>query len=153
MKKRTTQVAALAIRVEDDGEINILLVSSRETGRWVIPKGWPSKKMSDAKAAAREARQEAGVTGKVWRKPVGFYRYRKVLPENSRILDVAVYVLWVRKQRKSWPEQKERTRIWTTLEDAAKLVREPGLKRLLAELQAETRAALRALQQEDSSVT
>ena len=104
MKKRTTQVAALAIRVEDDGEINILLVSSRETGRWVIPKGWPSKKMSDAKAAAREARQEAGVTGKVWRKPVGFYRYRKVLPENSRILDVAVYVLWVRKQRKSWPE-------------------------------------------------
>ena len=109
--------------------------------------------MSDAKAAAREARQEAGVTGKVWRKPVGFYRYRKVLPENSRILDVAVYVLWVRKQRKSWPEQKERTRIWTTLEDAAKLVREPGLKRLLAELQAETRAALRALQQENSSVT
>ena len=153
MKKRTAQVAALAIRVEDDGEINILLVSSRETGRWVIPKGWPSKKMSGAKAAAREARQEAGVTGKVWRKPVGFYRYRKVLLENLRMLDVAVYVLWVRKQRKSWREQKQCTRIWATLEDAAKLVREPGLKRLFAELEAETRAALRALQQEDSSAT
>ena len=147
MKKRTTQVAALPIRISDDGEINVLLVSSRETRRWVIPKGWPSKKMGDAKAAAREAREEAGVTGKVYRKPVGFYRYRKVLPESSRILDVAVYVLWVRKLRKSWPEQKERTRIWATLEDAAKLVREPGLKRLFAELEDETREALRALQQ------
>ena len=147
MKKRTTQVAALPIRISDDGEINVLLVSSRETRRWVIPKGWPSKKMGDAKAAAREAREEAGVTGKVYRKPVGFYRYRKVLPESSRILDVAVYVLWVRKLRKSWVEQKERARIWATLEDAAKLVREPGLKRLFAELEAETRAALQALQQ------
>ena len=147
MKKRTTQVAALPIRISDDGEINVLLVSSRETRRWVIPKGWPSKKMGDAKAAAREAREEAGVTGKVYRKPVGFYRYRKVLPESSRILDVAVYVLWVRKLRKSWVEQKERTRIWATLEDAAKLVREPGLKRLFAELEDETREALRALQQ------
>jgi 8-oxo-dGTP pyrophosphatase MutT (NUDIX family) len=102
MKKRTTQVAALPIRIRDDGEINVLLVSSRETKRWVIPKGWPSKKMGDAKAAAREAREEAGVTGKVYRKPVGFYRYRKVLPESSRILDVAVYALWVRKLRKFW---------------------------------------------------
>ena len=147
MKKRTTQVAALPIRIADDGEINVLLVSSRETRRWVIPKGWPSKKMSDA-----EAREEAGVTGKVYRKPVGFYRYRKVLPASSRILDVAVYVLWVRKQRKSWAEQKERTRIWATLEDAAKLVREPGLKRLFAELEDETRSALRALQQEASVI-
>ena len=147
MKKQTTQVAALAIRISDDGEINVLLVSSRETKRWVLPKGWPSKKMSDATAAAREALQEAGVTGKVWRKPVGFYRYRKVLPQSSRILDVAVYVLWVRKQRKSWAEQKERTRILATLEDAGKLVREPGLKRLFAELEYETRAALPALQQ------
>jgi 8-oxo-dGTP pyrophosphatase MutT (NUDIX family) len=65
------QVAALSIRITDDGEINVLLVSSRETRRWVIPKGWPSKKISDAKAAAREAREEAGVTGKVYRKPVG----------------------------------------------------------------------------------
>jgi 8-oxo-dGTP pyrophosphatase MutT (NUDIX family) len=147
MKKRTTQVAELPIRIADDGEINVLLVSSRETRRWVIPKGWPSKKMSDA-----EAREEAGVTGKVYRKPVGFYRYRKVLPASSRILDVAVYVLWVRKQRKSWAEQKERTRIWATLEDAAKLVREPGLKRLFAELEDETRSALRALQQEASVI-
>ena len=117
MKKRTTQVAALPIRMADDGE----MVSSRETRRWVIPKGWPSKKMSDAKAAAREAREEAGVTGKVWRKPVGFYRYRKMFPESSRILDVAVYVLWVRKQQKSWPEQNERTRVWTTLDSASPL--------------------------------
>ena len=77
----------------------------------------------------------------------------KCFPESSHILDVAVYLLWVRKQRKAWPEQKERTRIWATLEDAAKLVREPGLKRLFTELEDEAREASRELQQKKSSVT
>ena len=96
------------------------MVSSRETRRWVIPKGWPSKKMSDAKAQhARRARKRAS--------PAGLAETRRLLsiskmfPESSRILDVAVYVLWVRKQQKSWPEQNERTRVWTTLDFASPL--------------------------------
>ncbi len=127
-------MAALPMGFGRDGQVYILLVTSRETKRWVIPKGWPSRKMSDANAAAREAREEAGVTGKIGRKPVGSYTYRKVLPDSTRVIDVTVYPLWVEKQRKNWPEKKERTRIWATFEEAAKLVREPALKRLFLEL-------------------
>jgi 8-oxo-dGTP pyrophosphatase MutT (NUDIX family) len=136
------QVAALPILIGQDGDIQVMLVSSRETGRWVIPKGWTSSRMTDPKAAEREARQEAGLTGKIERYPVGYYRYRKVLPQNTRIVEVAVYVLWVRKQHKSWSEQKERTRIWTSIDSASKLVREHGLKKLLSELDLTINAAL-----------
>jgi 8-oxo-dGTP pyrophosphatase MutT (NUDIX family) len=124
------QVAALPIDIGKNGQVYVLLVTSRETKRWVIPKGWPCRKLSDPKAAEREAREEAGVTGKIDRKPVGSYSYRKVLPEGTRLIEVAVYPLWVKKEHKHWSEQRERRRIWATLEEAAKLVREAGLQRL-----------------------
>jgi 8-oxo-dGTP pyrophosphatase MutT (NUDIX family) len=140
--QRGSQVAALPIIIGKDGQAYILLVTSRETNRWVIPKGWPSKKLSDQKAAAREAREEAGGTGKVDRKLVGTYTYRKALPTSSRLIDVVVYPLWVKRQRKNWPEKSERTRIWATFEEAAKLVREPGPKRLFNELAKETKGSV-----------
>ena len=151
MKKprRASQVAALPIMIGKDAQTYILLVTSRETKRWVIPKGWPSKKLSDPKAAAREASEEAGVTGEVDRKPVGTYTYRKVLPNSSRLVDVVVYPLWVKKQRKNWQEKGERTRIWATFEEAAKLVREPGLKRLFTELANENRRSLVSIDEEN----
>jgi 8-oxo-dGTP pyrophosphatase MutT (NUDIX family) len=130
----TRQVAALPIDIGKNGQAYVMLVTSRETKRWVIPKGWPSRKMSDARAAAREARQEAGVTGKIERKSLSNYSYRKVLPKGSRAIDVDVYVLWVKKELKKWSEQSERTRIWATFEEAAKLVSEPGLQRLFADI-------------------
>jgi len=135
-KDRASQVAALPLTVGNDDQIYVLLVTSRETKRWVIPKGWPSRKMTDSKAASREADEEAGVTGTIESTPIGSYRYRKVLPENTRIISVDVYPLWVRKQRKNWQEKGERVRVWATLDEAAKLVREPGLKRLFAGLSA-----------------
>ena len=86
--------------------------------------------------------EEAGVTGKVDRKSVGTYTYRKVFPTSSRLIDVVVYPLWVKKQRKNWREKSERARIWATFEEAAKLVREPGLKRLFNELAKETKGSI-----------
>jgi 8-oxo-dGTP pyrophosphatase MutT (NUDIX family) len=137
MNKKTRwdrQVAALPIDLGKNGQVYVLLVTSRETKRWVIPKGWPSRKMSDARAAAREAREEAGVTGKIERKAIATYSYRKLLPNESRLVDVDVYPLWVKKELKRWSEQHERTRIWATFEEAAKLVREPGLQRLFSDI-------------------
>lgn len=131
------QVAALPIDIGKNGQVYVLLVTSRETKRWVIPKGWPSRKLSDARAAAREARQEAGVTGKIERKSIASYSYRKILPVGSRLIDVDVYPLWVKKELKRWSEQDERTRIWAMFEEAAKLVREPGLQRLFSNIAAE----------------
>ncbi|WP_045835024.1 NUDIX hydrolase [Hyphomicrobium sp. 99] len=128
------QVGALPLRKTREG-LEVLLVSSRETGRWVIPKGWPSKRLSDPKAAAREAKQEAGVTGKIASLPIGSYRYRKQMPDETRVLTVACYILWVKKERKTWREQGQRTRVWFSQDEAIKKVREPGLKALIAGLE------------------
>ncbi|MBS0233400.1 MAG: NUDIX hydrolase [Proteobacteria bacterium] len=128
------QVGALPIRKLRGGTFEVLLVSSRETGRWVIPKGWPARRLTDAKAAAREARQEAGVTGKISELPIGRYRYRKRMPGGLvRVIDVDVYVLKVKKQRKSWREKRERTRVWFPQSEAAKKVREPRLRALISD--------------------
>lgn len=128
------QVAALPVRRGEDGSLEVLLVTSRETGRWVIPKGWPSKRLSDREAAAREARQEAGVIGTIKNKPIGAFRYRKVEPEGTRLLAVTVYLLKVEREKKRWPEQDQRKRTWFTAEAAARRVREPSLRKLIREV-------------------
>ncbi|HET6389765.1 NUDIX hydrolase [Hyphomicrobium sp.] len=130
------QVGAVPLRKTREG-LEVLLVSSRETGRWVIPKGWPSKRLSDPAAAAREAKQEAGVTGKISGVPIGSYRYRKKMTAETKVLTVICYVLWVKKQRKRWREQDQRTREWFPQEEAVKKVREPGLKAIFAGLEAQ----------------
>jgi 8-oxo-dGTP pyrophosphatase MutT (NUDIX family) len=128
------QVGALPLRKAPSNTIEVLLVSSRDTGRWVIPKGWPSKRMADSAAAAREAKQEAGVTGKIAKKPVGNYRYRKIEKENIRLIEVDVYVLWVKKEKKQWKEKAERNRAWFDAQTASRKVREPNLRALISAL-------------------
>lgn len=134
------QVAALPVRKGEDGLLEVLLVTSRETGRWVIPKGWPSKRLSDRDAAAREARQEAGVTGSMKSRPIGTYRYRKIEPAGTRLLDVTVYLLRVEREKKSWPEKDQRQRSWFKADAAARRVREPSLQKLIRELPEKKRA-------------
>lgn len=128
------QVGALPLRKAPSNTIEVLLVSSRDTGRWVIPKGWPSKRMIDSAAAAREAKQEAGVTGKIAKKPVGSYRYRKIEKENIRLIEVDVYLLWVKKEKKQWKEKAERNRVWFDAQTASRKVREPNLRALISAL-------------------
>jgi 8-oxo-dGTP pyrophosphatase MutT (NUDIX family) len=128
------QVAALPVRKAGKGLVEILLVTSRDTGRWVIPKGWPSKRMSDAAAAYREARQEAGVTGKISSKPMGSYRYRKIEETGTRLIEVSVFRLSVKKEKKRWPEKVERQRAWFDIKTAARQVREPQLRALMTAL-------------------
>lgn len=128
------QVGALPLRKAPKNMLEVLLVSSRDTGRWVIPKGWPSKRMSDSAAAAREAKQEAGVTGRIAKRPCGNYRYRKVEIDNVRLIDVDVYVLWVKKEKRQWKEKAERQRVWFDVRTASRKVREPKLRALLSSL-------------------
>ncbi len=110
------QVGALPVRKADNGQVEILLVTSRDTGRWVIPKGWTSKRMTDASAASREAKQEAGVTGKIAAAPIGSYRYSKVENDGSRLIEVVVYRLAVKKERK--PSVTAPGLIWKRRRDA-----------------------------------
>ncbi len=125
------QVAALPLRKAQDGSLEVLLVTSRDTGRWVLPKGWPSRRLKDQDAAAREAKQEAGVVGRISSKPIGNYRYRKIEGQNARLVEVSVYILKVQKEKKRWREQDERERRWFSVAMAARRVRERKLRLLL----------------------
>lgn len=124
------QVGALVWRFED-GVLEVLLITSRDTGRFVIPKGWPMKGMSDAKAAAREAFEEAGVEGKIGKKPIGHYSYNKIFgPGFALPCVVDVYAMQLDKTLKRWPEKQERKRHWLPLHEAAQSVHETELRDL-----------------------
>jgi 8-oxo-dGTP pyrophosphatase MutT (NUDIX family) len=132
------QYAALPI-AERDGQMMVMLVTSRETQRWIIPKGWPEKKLAPHELAAKEAFEEAGVTGKVRRQPLGTYRYVKRLSlRKKKRCEVQVFPLDVQEQAEDWPEKGQRERRWCTLEEAALLVDDGGLAKLLLELAAPT---------------
>lgn len=128
-----SQFAALPWRRGDSGEIEILLITSRETRRWVIPKGWPIKGKSSAKSAAQEAFEEAGVRGKVSKRPVGGYAYDKRL-KNGRLqhIRVAVFGLAVESEAEAYPELGQREKFWANPAEAARRVDEPELMVLLA---------------------
>jgi len=110
----------------------VLLISSRETGRWVIPKGWPKILRTFWRSAEIEASEEAGIIGKIRRKAIGEYKYLKRLGSGKHLTcTVKVFPLEVSAQRLSWPERNQRKILWLPLEEAAKHVEEPGLAELI----------------------
>ncbi|MDZ4376239.1 MAG: NUDIX hydrolase [Phenylobacterium sp.] len=132
-----TQYAALPWRKADDGSVQVLLITSRESRRWVIPKGWPMKDKSPETAAAQEAYEEAGVIGTTKRKPLGVFHYDKRL-RSGRLqhVRVMVFALEVRELRDIWPEMAERDRLWGSPAEVSGLVDEPELRVLLANFKA-----------------
>lgn len=125
------QVAALPYRREPDGRVSVMLVTSRETRRWVIPKGWPMTGKRKREAAAQEAFEEAGIKGRIAQKPVGSFTYFKRRAGHFELVYVKVYPLEVRRELDAWPEQGERERAWFRPQEAAGLVLEPGLAAIL----------------------
>lgn len=131
---RDVQYGALPWRHSGAG-IEVLLISSRETKRWVIPKGWPISALSPADSAAREAFEEAGIGGQTGRKPIGNYTYEKRLKNGTtQMLKVQVFALEVMVQHPTWPEQGERTLLWSPKDHAADLVVEAELAALIRAL-------------------
>lgn len=128
------QVAALPVRRGADGGLLVLLVTTLQTHRWIIPKGWPSPGQQDCVSAAREAREEAGVLGDADAASIGTYVYEKRRASGCVPVEVAVYLLEVREQLDAWPEGERRQRAWFTPADAAALVQEPGLRDILLRL-------------------
>lgn len=109
-----------------------MLVTSRETKRWVIPKGNPSPGLAPHTAAAAEAEEEAGVCGQVCPTPIGSYRYRKRRGSGaSLMMDVDVFPMAVTRELPAWKEQTQRERRWFSLADAAGAVEEPDLRELI----------------------
>ena len=125
------QVAALAVR-RAAGELQVLMITSRRSGHWLIPKGWPVQQLSRAEAAAQEASEEAGVEGVMSTRPTGRYEYVKLFPDDSSVpCRVDVFLLRTKKQRAKWREKKVRKRRWMNFEEAAKAAHERGLSKLL----------------------
>ena len=128
------QVAALCICPETS---RVLLITSRGTGRWIIPKGWPMAGRTLAQAAMQEAWEESGVQGEVSETPIGRYHYDKEQDRSFAIpIDVRVFPVRVSALADDFPEASQRTRKWFTPAEAAELVDESGLKQLLRSLKA-----------------
>lgn len=125
------QVAALCWRANGPA-IEVLLITSLNSKRWILPKGWPEPELGPADNAAREAFEEAGVTGKISAKPVGSYHYLKERKDGGGIpCNVEVFALEVEKQLDDWPEKNSRELTWLALDQAAARVAEPGLRQVL----------------------
>jgi 8-oxo-dGTP pyrophosphatase MutT (NUDIX family) len=131
------QVAALPVRRAPDGSLLVLLVTTLQTQRWIIPKGWPWPGQPDCDAAAEEAREEAGVLGEARVASFGSYTYEKQRSTGVVPVNVSVYVLEVREELDDWPECERRQRAWFTPGDAAAAVQEPELRDLLLRLQSD----------------
>jgi predicted phosphate transport protein (TIGR00153 family) len=115
-----------------DAPVQILLVTSRESKRWVIPKGNFGNNLAPHAAAAQEAEEEAGVVGAVCPTPLGSYRYRKRKGSGASLMyDVDVFPLSVSRELDEWKEKEERQRRWFWLKDAANAVEEPDLRDLI----------------------
>lgn len=127
------QYAALCYRQRKKQEhVEVLLVTSRDTGRWIIPKGWPMPGKKSHAVAEREAYEEAGVKGKASREPIGYYSYSKGMEGGLKIAcKVQVHALDVKEMLKDFPEKGTRRAEWVNCEEAAARVQEPELKVLL----------------------
>jgi 8-oxo-dGTP pyrophosphatase MutT (NUDIX family) len=128
------QFAALPYRTRADTPPQVMLVTSRETRRWVIPKGWAIKGLKPAGVAEREAYEEAGLVGHiVGKKPIGSFQYEKLLPTGRLLCEVWVFLLRVHHQVTDWPERGQRETGWFDPVDAASLVQESGLADIIRE--------------------
>jgi 8-oxo-dGTP pyrophosphatase MutT (NUDIX family) len=138
------QYAALPYRIEA-GQLWILLITSRGTKRWVIPKGWPMNGRRPQDAAATEAAEEAGIIGEVEDAPLGSYRYDKRLKgDDTSAVQVIVFPFLVQAQAEDWKEQGQRVFEWFRYQRAAALVAEPALRNIIRDFGAERSPGLLA---------
>jgi 8-oxo-dGTP pyrophosphatase MutT (NUDIX family) len=131
------QVAALPWRKTDDG-VEVMLITSRDTGRWVLPKGWPEDDEPLYEAAAREAVEEAGISGGIARTTAGSYFYNKVHSSGTESpCEVRVFPLEVKEVASKWREKGQRKRKWVKPREATRMVNEPDLVKLIARFAAD----------------
>lgn len=129
---KAKQIAALPLKRTSKGKLRILLVTSRETKRWIVPKGWPMDGKTPWRAAEIEALEEAGVIGRISKKKFTQFSYKKRLRSGKNLpCRVDVFPMYVKTEKSKWLERKQRTRKWVSLKKAARMVEEKELKKAL----------------------
>lgn len=126
----TDQSAALPYRWSRNGP-QVLLVTSRNTRRWVLPKGGIKSGLAACDSAAQEAYEEAGIEGRIGRSCVGVYSYAKKYGKGDGVCIVRVFPLKVIAIHTDWPERHQRRREWVSPAVASTRVNERSLKRIL----------------------
>ena len=125
-----TQIGALCYK-KRDGRLRFLLITSRERGRWIIPKGWPVPNIAPQDAALQEAWEEAGVRGQVDPRPLGYFSYVKQYDDKPDLPCMTmIFAVEVDRLARSYPEKGERKRKWVSRKKAAQLVDEAELAQL-----------------------
>ena len=129
---QSVQYGVLPWRRAADG-LQLLLITTRSTKRWIVPKGWPEKNMAPNECAAHEAYEEAGVLGDVADQPIGTFSHRKQLKSGHLITcRIHVFDMEVTGIAEDWPEKDEREIRWCTAEEAMALASDLGLRRIVA---------------------
>jgi 8-oxo-dGTP pyrophosphatase MutT (NUDIX family) len=129
-----TQYGVLPYRLEEDG-VEVMLLTSRGTGRWVIPKGWPMVGKKPRVVASIEAKQEAGIRGILGRRPIGSFPYCKRMDDgDERLCECVVFLMLVTNEAPSWREKAERRRVWFPQDVAAEMVEEGTLAVMIRNL-------------------
>ncbi|MCV3272535.1 NUDIX hydrolase [Roseobacter sinensis] len=126
-----TQFAALCYRVRKS-KVQVLLITSRGTKRWIVPKGWPIDGLTPAACAEQEAWEEAGVQGRTDGRCLGIFSFSKDADDLGALPCLAmVYAVEVKTLAAEYPEVGQRRRKWMSRKKAARLVSEPELARIL----------------------
>ena len=127
-----TQYGVLPVRTAAGGRLEILLITSRDTGRWVVPRGNPIPGKSPPESAAQEAFEEAGIVGTVEAEAIGLYSYQKRRRLRGAVpASVHLFRMEVAEERDDWPEKGERERRWFPAGEAAAAVHEEELAELI----------------------
>jgi 8-oxo-dGTP pyrophosphatase MutT (NUDIX family) len=134
LRESGQQFAAVPLMQQGD-QVRVMLLTSRGTKRWVLPKGWAEQDLTGPEVAAKEAFEEGGLVGKVQLDSLGTYSYLKEMPQAQAVpCQVEVFAMWVDQQLDEWPERAQRVRQWFSLSEAAEKVQESGLRLLLERL-------------------
>jgi 8-oxo-dGTP pyrophosphatase MutT (NUDIX family) len=127
------QYGVLPYRFTETNSLEVLLVTTRQTRRWIIPKGWPIKGLKPPKSAARESYEEAGIRGTVGAKSIGVFSYEKGIDANGGTVpcEVRVFPMIVKRQLDTWPEAHEREARWFESAKALTAIKDKGLRQLI----------------------
>jgi 8-oxo-dGTP pyrophosphatase MutT (NUDIX family) len=128
------QSAAFVYEVSPDGRKRVLLVTTRRSRQWSIPKGKACPHLSLAENAAKEAFEEAGVRGEIGNVSVGFFRAAKHVGFAETVIEVWVYPMRATECAEEYPEKGQREVKWVSCREAERLLREPLLVDLCAKL-------------------